>query len=91
MGKYTRPKGSDYITPRSLKKLRKIRKRIELQSSENFVNVEDTFSYRMYDAYKRKSKDPMLLTEYRKLINKFFIAVRKHLLNNEAGVFLKDF
>ena len=61
MGKYTRPKGSDYITPRSLKTLRKIRKRIELQSSENFVNVEDTFSYRMYDAYKRKSKDPMLL------------------------------
>lgn len=89
--KYTRPKGEDYVPPRTLKKLRKIRKRIEFRVSEEFVNIEDTFSYRMYDAYKRKSKNPMVLTEYRKLINKFFIAVRKHLLNNEAGVFIKDF
>ena len=89
--KYTRPKEDLYVTPRSLKKLRKIRKKIELEESKDFVNIEDTFSYRMYDAYKRKSKDPMLLTEYRKLIDTFFVKVRKHLLDNEAGVFIKDF
>ena len=89
--KYTRPLPSEYILPRSLKKPIKPKRKPLLRDTEDFVNIEDTLSMRMYDEYRTKVKNPMSIIKFRKVIKKFFVELRKQMLNNEAGVFIKNF
>lgn len=89
--KYTKPLPSEYIPPRSIKKpIERIRKPL-FRDTQDFVNIEDTISMRMYDEYRKKVKEPISIKKFRKLINRFFVETRKQMLNNEAGVFIKNF
>jgi hypothetical protein len=59
--------------------------------SKEYVLLEDLESERAYHYYKVRVKKPVEFAYFKAFVREFFHEVKKHLIENEAGVFLKDF
>jgi len=59
--------------------------------TDKYVNLETLLSQRVYLYYKSKVKKPIYKRDFYALIKRYFKQLADHLLENEAGVFIKNF
>lgn len=91
---FTRSKAYDPVPP--TKKRRRFRNK-KLKRYSKLVTsfkIEKMLAPRIYKHYKLNRKNKDFLTykdDWKPMISKFFKVFREHLLNNESGVFIKDF
>lgn len=92
--KFIRSKAYDPIPP--TKKRRRFRNK-KAKKYSKFVTsfkIEKTLAPRVYKHYKLNRRNKDFITykyDWKPMISKFFKVFRKHLLENESGVFIKDF
>ena len=81
------------IPIRQQKKIDKINKYIppKIIPSKDYILLQDLESERAYHYYKTRVKNPVTFKTFKSFIKKLFKEMRKHLIENEAGVFIKNF
>jgi len=66
---------------------------VTFKDSNEFYKMQEFYSERFYEFYVKHSKLKKKMTLYRakRIIKKFFLVLYRHFLNNQAGVFIKNF
>jgi hypothetical protein len=59
--------------------------------TDKYVNLENPISVRGYEFYKRKTENPITREAWTKFMRMFLRKMSNHIVDNEAGVFIKKF
>lgn len=79
----------DLLTIRQKNRL--IKEAPVFKETNKYVNLQNVFSQRLYGYYKRQASTPLTKNRLFKLIKRFLRAMRKAILTNVAGVFIRKF
>ena len=74
-----------------LQQRKKIKKEPKFIETDKIVNLETLLSEKVYLHYKEHVKNPIPKASFYALIKRYFKQLADHLLENEAGVFIKNF
>lgn len=92
--KFIRSKAYDPTPPTKKRRRFKNKKAKRYSKFSSSFKIEKMIAPRVYKHYKLNRKNKDFLTykhDWLPMMSKFFKVFREHLLNNESGVFIKDF